>query len=697
MDVNQLVSLMSNRATPFPEVESAPHGARYGDIPVERFVPPTLGIELAPDGDRVPNVILVYAPAAVGKSIMARHIARTTKNPYWDLAAFRLGSSFFSGTISQTYGVSATENFVGALRDGEITLVLDAADEASVGSTSTGYFAAIDDLCGLLRGTSPARVQAVIFGREETVLETAAKLESEGIALQALSVRYFAQAEARDFVKILAVESAGEKLLPEFWTFLDELFSKVMDAFGTTAWSEVESFLGYAPVLDSVATFYRTADNAYARLQEFGSPSSRLAVWELLFELILEIMERERDKFAQSFGGDHALKRAFAASAYEVQFQCRLLVAEIPDSIPAEPELNEFTDAEWLSTIDAQVHDWFAQHAFTPAFSANKSENPLKAFSNVAFRDFVVSLIADVDDRELLETTAAYLRAHDVNPSVMLSRFVEVRARRGRLGALPGALAGAIVDSHAAGGVNEPTLWIVEDSSEEDDWDDPGVKIVFGGEKHDSESVEVPLDCGSELLLGRQISNLVVHLPSVAVAFGYMVAEAQLGPQALIRCSSFDSRCPEVRAVGSGDQRVVVEARAINGATRLIHGDPESLSLRVPPVAYPWERFRVGTVSHGEVGRAELLSLGLELRTIAGWFSQGSGHFGAEKMNTILMKGRASRSMFDFCMREDCIWQDGLEYRFSAPFGLSTIRMIDLGDDEYRRWLERSWRFANMS
>lgn len=691
LNIDDLLSLMASRDAAFPEIAEAPVGARFGDLEVESFVEPELGLELAEAKDRVPQVVLVYAPAAVGKTVMARNIARRSNNPYWDLAAFRMGSAFFSGLISRAYGVAEFERFVNELRAGGVTLVLDAADEASVGSASSAYEAAIDDLAGLLKGTQPTHVQAVIFGREETILETAGRLDVHQLNCRIVSVRYFARERAREFVSVVAKKDSGDALLPDFYSFLDEFFGRVMDAFGSQDWADVESFLGYAPVLDSVATFYRTADNAYARLQEFTAPSSRLAVWELLSKLIFDIMIRERDKFAKSFGGASEPKAQFGASAYQPSFQCSLLLSDAPNAMSAEPTLTDETDPEWLADIDSKVHDWFRQHPFTPAFGARGSSNPLAAFANAAFRDFTVALAAEQDDTELHESTSAYLRAHDVNPSVMLSRFIEVRAQGGTLRQLPGELLAAVLESHASAGTTQPNLYLFEHVPDDPDAASEGVVVSFSGQP-DAEGIDVPVRIADEVRLGRHLSNIVAHLPSQNLIIGHMVPECQVGPLVMLRCHQLTSRSPEVRVVGSDQDKAVIEAEQLGGMTRIIHGVPSSLTLRTPPLPYPWERFRIAPDPAAGPVEADLLSLGLEMKTIAGWFSLGTGRFDAAKMDVILAKGRASRRMFDFCASEDLIWRDEKEYRFRNPFSSTTVKAVDLADASYRTWLERVWR-----
>lgn len=693
MNVDELVDLIASRERPFPEISDAPRGARYADLPDETFIPPELGIEWTWGPGDAPNVLLIFAPAAVGKSILARHLARITHNPYWDLSAFRLGSAFFNGTIAKTYGVPAVESFTKELKNGELTLILDAVDEASVGSTSTNYFAAIDDLASMVRGVSAHHCQAVILGREETVLETAGRLDALGVRVGLLSVGYFAEDRAKEFVRIVAEGTGGRRVLPDFENFLNEFFSRVMAAFASSGWSDVESFLGYAPVLDSVATFYREADNAYATLKEFSAPSSYLAVWDLLRNLIWVILERERGKFANSFGGDDEAKRRFAASAYEPTDQCRLLLSPDPEQVASNPDLTEDVEAEWLTDIENSLHDWFRYHPFTPAYSNAPRTNPLKGFANAAFRDFTVALSVHVADPALCEDAASFLRAHDVNASVMLSRFLEVDAKRSALPALPGALVGAVVDSHAAGGVAQRPLMIVERSDDHaSDEDLPGLVMVFdtGGA---NDGVELPVSAGDEIVLGRDVSNVVVHAPNHDVSMGSYVPEAQLGPVALIRSRHFTSRSAELRVAGTLEQCAVIETGGIGGNTRLIHGSQSSLRLRVPPVAYPWERFRVAVNGSSEFTRADLLSMGLELRGIAYWFSLGSGKFDAVKMDTILSKGRASRRLFDYCMHDDVVWRDGKEYRFGPPFANTVVQGVAIDNPDYQRWLQRAWRW----
>lgn len=706
MDIRELVDLVAQREVPFPEIQEAPRGARFGDLPSETFVPAELELDLPWEYASTPNVVLIHAPAAVGKSVLARHLARSTYNPYWDLSAFRMGSAFFSGTVARTYGVPAVESFTHELAAGELTLILDAVDEAAVGSTSTSYFAALDDLAAMINGMSAGVSQAVLLGREETILATAGRLEEAGIRVGVLSVKYFSEPRAREFVRVLAgKDSPSGRLLPDFDSFLDEFFSRVTRAFATSKWQELKSFLGYAPVLDSVATFYREAENAYATLQDFRAPESHLAVWELLSDLIRVILEREQSKFANNFGGESTHKRRFGASAYTPEHQCRLLLSSEPDQVPTNPELTDDVEPDWLNDIQLGVNDWFHNHPFVPAFAPQTRPNPLKIMANAAFRDFTVAFSAELDDASVVEETASFLGAHDVNASVMLSKFVQVEARRGALSVLPSRLVGAVVDSHAVGDPDEGQLILSEQVRPDGGDDDDAIEMSLQFHRRDTRYgvVELPVIIEGEVILGREVRNLLVYAPSHEVSIGSFSPEAQLGPSVSIRCLHFASQSPEVRVFGrddrasdGDDRRVKIRANSVGGMTRLVHGVPASLEMIVPPVAYPWERFRI-EVDDKQAAFADddLVYLGLEFRTIAQWFTRGKGKFEATKMDTIIAKGRASRKMFDYCVHDDVVWRDKTDYRFRSPFMNTVVQGIVLTDSEYRAWLVGAWRWLN--
>src|SRR2546426_5097856 len=97
-----------------------------------RFVEPPLREEKAITPGA--SVVLLQAPAAVGKSTLAAEIARRQGASLWNLAepGFYVASGTFQGTLAAAYGPGQLATVNALLDSGQLLVVLDALDEAEV-------------------------------------------------------------------------------------------------------------------------------------------------------------------------------------------------------------------------------------------------------------------------------------------------------------------------------------------------------------------------------------------------------------------------------------------------------------------------------------------------------------------------------------------------------------------------------------
>jgi hypothetical protein len=109
------------------------------------FIEPRLAARegLQPDH---PQVILVAAPGAVGKSVYASQLAQVCGLVLIDLAATEpVGGNFIVGGIVRTFGAAAVD----AVAGGSAGLVLDALDEARLKVTPEAFEAFLGEVARL--------------------------------------------------------------------------------------------------------------------------------------------------------------------------------------------------------------------------------------------------------------------------------------------------------------------------------------------------------------------------------------------------------------------------------------------------------------------------------------------------------------------------------------------------------------------
>lgn len=691
MTIDRLLARMPQREM-MPSLASGyPEGVALPDLdPSRRFIEPALrpydGV--AREFSVPPRVILVAASAAVGKTTLATNLARKTGNPYWDLSKFKMGSGFFSGILSSAYGVERYAQVIEEIRTGKLCLILDAVDEAIVASTSTNFAASLQNLVEVIGETQSGHAAVIFLGRPETITDTYLYLSDLGVEAEVLEVSYFSEDDAKRFISAQVIESEGS-VLDELQMFIDAFFGRVKDAFGSEDWSVIGSFLGYAPVLDSLSLFYRESENAYRELNDFVSDGSK--TWSLIGNMLARVLQRETEKFAHSFGGANEKKRSFAASAYTLETQISWLLADDAVTMSADPDLSLAEEPEWLSDIEQSLRDQFQVHPFLRSQRGEHARNVLLGFTSAAFRDYVVAEFLRFENSDnYIDVLRAYWLQPEVVPSMMLSRFI--RSGCDATTTLDARVFAFILDSHSKqNGGNAELMYVelAEDAEGGNQQSEDRLALTFGEESADSRDILVDI-ASSTLELGRSAAYSILAVPTLKVVVGAQLPECDLGPRVAIECDAFSAQSSELHinhlpAANDGSRMgASIRAKKLEGVVRKVTGSREVFSIDAPVAPYPWQPFKRPEVRDDEPTEGDLLLVAMALRRIAVWFRRGGRRFAKGKMDTILSKGRASQNLFTYLMSRNLIWSDEPFYRMSGEVSIGSIWNLDFGDAEYK-------------
>ncbi|MGW5322212.1 hypothetical protein [Rhodococcus pyridinivorans] len=654
------------------------------------------------DGDvpDIPDVILISAPAAVGKSWLARYLSAETGNPLVDLGAFSVGSMHYSGLFAEVYGPEGIGRFVEMLRAGDATLIVDSADEALVRVGSAAFEDSLVDLVKLIRSSVKRQAAGVvILGRGDTIQDCAAQLELEGVRVLNARVDFFNESTARKFVKA-KIRTSGGRPIAELDDFLSEFFSYVSQALDVKDFDGARDFLGYAPVLDTLAEFYQSSPNPMKLLQSLEVTEDSRHIWVLLSRVIRAVCRRETMKFGNNFGGDSQDKVEFARKVYTPEFQFRLLLSDGHSRKP-EPDIPDDADPTWLDDLMERIEQQFKEHPFRVERYGDPSRrgviNPLIRFTSPAFRDYVLAWgLANLDGREV-QTLVHYAESPQLNPTPMLSRFIFLDDVYTNDKVLSPAILATIADSLAS--VDETAgvrLWIAQSSAQE-----PLILRLAGGQGLVSD-VELALDGTQELTLGRRAAHLVADVPDFRIVAGSGQAEFVLGPQSDITCATFSSEAAEVRVrSGEGAEPSTLVVDQLMGSTqRVVAPHAPALRIITDEIRFPWQRFH-WEPNLGEESWRDLYFAGTLLKRLVTWFtrpSMGKGglQFPCVAMDTILSKGRAPSDVFDFCKAQGylTVRKPGPVYSLEFPFAVPVILSIYFEDENYVNFLREfiEWR-----
>ena len=316
--------------------------------------------------------ILFSAPGAVGKTAMARHIAKNYGGFYWNVAKTRVTQAVFAGELAHAVGLtegSRYTQFIHDMNNGEALVVLDAFDEAALIS---GYDGVRDFLLEIGRDVlkNSASPSVILMARTGTA-EFITKLCSEfSIGVKEYSIDYFDEDDAPKFIEEYLISrgirtNAAQKNYVE--KYLDEIKNKIRNNN-----SDVRTFIGYAQVLMILSRRFETLFMENKLPKNVSLPTSTNDNGTLIYDIIQELLRREegklenfresiREKYSE-LGREHVVDDLYTVKEQLIRLQYFTL-------LEGNIALNDYKPCELLmpeeqSRYDELLHEWLPQHVF---------------------------------------------------------------------------------------------------------------------------------------------------------------------------------------------------------------------------------------------------------------------------------------------------------------------------------------------
>lgn len=269
------------------------------------FVTPTLKAKRCLE-ETAPSLIVLSAPGAVGKTTLARQLAAERNGWLWDLSKIRLGDASFVGTAAKCFGYGNLSDILGAFSSGRLLFVFDAFDETEILSGWPAIEELLREIWELTSKSS--QPVAVLLARSDTAELVDIFLEDLGAGTPRHSmyeIDYFDEDAARDLVRQELSASGITTHLQHPQPFndaLDQVFATIASGLGISAaelWTqnETRSFVGYAPVLQAIASYLRAFGNFIEAANRLPQMADSGETNRLLGSLLGTLLDREQQKF----------------------------------------------------------------------------------------------------------------------------------------------------------------------------------------------------------------------------------------------------------------------------------------------------------------------------------------------------------------------------------------------------------------
>jgi len=656
--------------------------------PNAQFVPPTFREDIA----FIPgltSVILLTAPAAVGKSTVAAEIARRTGAPLFDLSHFQVGDGFIEGIISKAYGRQAAASILDDVERGAMTLVFDALDEGEIRAGGNNFDAFMLDLCALCATPRP-KPTIVVLARGETATLVKFYFDEKEVNYASYVVDFFDKEDAREFLN-LRLDEINRRARPahraghrqnrdKFNEAVDLLFSALSKALAPDSQAEswedprIKTFLGYAPVLTALAEYLRVRNYSNLSRDLSTSPpwlAASHSAWQLLGSIVQSLIIREQGKVidnarprmqagVDSLGFDN-WDSLFATDEQVIRVLARALRISIPDHLPVG------IPGQLRDPYEDAVDVMLPQHPFLSD----------SGFASVVFEEFLYSWTLQRGPAWLRQDVRQRLRQPAYLPSPLLAYFMLESNIAQDSPTIHAEDIGVFINSLQSRVTRPGEVQIAIGETEGSELE--GYVSITESDEY---SVRFAIDeLAAGILLWRRASYCFINAPDIVRLASDK--EFRLGPEAYIECTIIEINASEMRvdtgnAVdGSGAVLIAGSYSDLGLAPRIRTFGRAEFLISWPSPAYPWVDYRA-VFEMPEESDKLVAEVYQHLRRILRGF-RGSAAFGGigrsvQYIDSVAVgQSKVANSLRDYLV------ETGLLSKGGSRYVLDTAKAADLG------------------
>ncbi len=680
---------------------------------VQRGLPEFVGPDLAASEqiDR-PAILIISAAGAMGKSTLAREIAARKHAPVWDLAqAAPVGGNSFRGQLVESFDYTVAANAEKLLSGGDLFVIIDALDEARVKVNEAGYEAFIGSIARMAARWSGTAF--VLLGRTQTAETTWLLLADAGVRVSLLAIQAFTRVQAEQYIelRIRHFDSAAAKRIQDhrgpFVQARDLIFrhleKAVAGADGTAVESATREFLGYAPVLETIAVLLATETNyadfianldACINLHATKEVDRPLAVLQHVVDRLLEREQSEKlvhniRPALEGVAAEHGWDSWDSLYSPHEQ-RLRLLGCVLGREFNPAPHLPPAVRAKY----EEQLKAWLPEHPFL-----REGVQP----ANIVFESYLFAAALREYLTDMGRVVENRIGAADYKASRLLADFYMLLGEQSGSGAIPAKHIGLLYDSLVAGETDKLRVRLsVEigdpDEADVEDADDEGeFELVYSapdaidGEETETRSFAV-VETQGVIAFRRQLKDATLAING-AVWLGGHLDDFEIGPSVYLRCSKL-----EIRSIGfvvrsgkgkSGDtEAVVLEATTCESAVTRRPQVRGKLDVSWPNAdAYPWTDYanNSGGIDSDDVGMHSVYRRFRRIVTSLRSHSRGGLARVKDKVeHRRILKGEPGRALLDRLLADGIMVLKGRFYHW-CPERADQLLKVSWDDLRHRK------------
>ena len=378
------------------------------DTENQQFVKPVLSevddYSMAPFTEA--KFILIEAVGASGKTELTKYLSYKLQCPVIDLGKTRVvAGNSLTGLLSKRMQRRDSFLFMDDVSRGCSTLIIDALDEGYMKTNSQGYQDFIDDVLYL---DPQVTCPIVMLGRYNAVELTALHLLERDVPFVTLQIEPFTLNLAKEFIDKFVSTPAATKYDSVYRETRDYIIETIGGFFrdqSSIKTMAADRFIGYAPVLQSIAAFFDENTNFQVVLDELKEKDTRSV--SLIIDIIERILRRDREeKVFPNFlndlikDRDDEFKNVVNSLVYTEVEQCaRVLYSVMKKTFPEIP----IKDPSFMTVYNEHISTWVQEHPF---MGKNK-------ICNIVFESYILARL--INDDTYCGAAFEYLHSNGVS------------------------------------------------------------------------------------------------------------------------------------------------------------------------------------------------------------------------------------------------------------------------------------------
>lgn len=368
------------------------------------------------------KIILFSAPGATGKSALAHYLSYIKHALLWDLSLETIASHSFTGMLVESLGPHMFSQFVAGLNNGQAVLVIDALDEAEMISGRVAVETLLSDLRSIVDHARSPNI--ILCARTETAhfIRDYYNRPETAIPISQYEISFFEEHNAIEFIKqrisiTKTITSVTTKWIESQFGQIKLLLDNNKEA--------IHSFLGYAPVLEALAVYFREGSNDIHLLHQTASSGNSTDIFN---EIMERILKREQSKVINGFR-EKCQKDYPNFDQWDIVYSIEEQVKRLANFlIFNSTDYNDFVLEDLPRELSAEygeiIESFLKAHPFVRI--SEKNGAVCADFTGPAFRDYVLAKMMTMDDSDDYDMYAQeYFQEHSESSRVPSQLFFD--------------------------------------------------------------------------------------------------------------------------------------------------------------------------------------------------------------------------------------------------------------------------------